>query len=102
MELPYNIVEKEKAANNLVENGISYLSLASMAEILVLVLSFSLRHGLSDVAIDDLLKIICLLKPDFPYSSTYFYKKQFTISVLTIQQFILEKVQVHWYFLECQ
>ena len=94
MQLPIDIVEKEKEPNDLVEEGVDSVALVSISEIFVLILSISLRHGLSDVAIEDLLKLVCLLKPDFPYSSFYLYKKQLSS--------IHEQVQVHLYCLDCQ
>ena len=57
VEIQYTVVEKEKKSNNLVE-GVDSVALVSMAKIFDLIFLSSLRHILSDVAIDVILKLV--------------------------------------------
>ena len=55
--IQYTVVEKEKKSNNLVE-GVDSVALVSMTKIFDLIFLISLRHILSDVAIDVILKLV--------------------------------------------
>ena len=55
--IQYTVVEKEKKSNNLVE-GVDSVALVSITKIFDLIFLISLRHILSDVAIDVILKLV--------------------------------------------